>query len=496
MMRTFYCPLFVMAGLLIVPVSGFSQVLVAPPLQGQPAAEETRSPELTIYAAELPDPLLTYRLWPEPGQRENENPMPLVNRAVILSLQVPAESKKRFAERYQDLIEMPADELPVDEVRAVLAPYESALRELRRAENMMRIDYPLKLNEMSAPELVQTLLPEFQEMRDLARLISLRARLAIREERWRDMADDCRLGFRLAEVAGHSTDFLVGRLVGIAIASTMMDTIETAIQQPGCPNLYWALVSLPAEHLFETRESLEFESILITRIFSGNGALPAEPIGSALAREKFREIVEQANHALFDSSLPARTEGAAGMLAGAYVVAMADPSRDLLASSTDWGQRAYELSPSEAVLRATVLQFTRARDRWVAWSLLPAEEWDEYEAEWRESLAFTSAGSDPLIGLVGMLTPAVDAARNAGRRAEQTRNWLITIEAIRTHAADKAELPISTDRLRPLPVWRDTIANGPFGYQRSTSTQATLTRAPRYPDDTETITRIILKGRE
>ena len=105
-------------------------------------------------------------------------------------------------------------------------------------------------------------------MRTLARVLSLRARLAIREQRWDDLVDDCRVGFRLAEVAGHSTDFLVGRLVGFAIANTMMEVIEQAIQQPGCPNLYWALASLPSARLFETRNSLEFESILISRVFS------------------------------------------------------------------------------------------------------------------------------------------------------------------------------------------------------------------------------------
>ena len=92
------------------------------------------------------------------------------------------------------------------------------------------------------------------------------------------------------------------------------------------------------------------------------------------------------------------------------------------------------------------------------------------------------------------LTPAVNAARQAGRRSEQFQNWLITIEALRMHAAQTGELPISLDHLLPVPAWRDTIAKAAFGYQRSTPDQATLTRAPRYPDDPDTTYRITLKG--
>ena len=389
---------------------------------------------------------------------------------------------------------MPIHELPSDEVRSVLAKYEPALRELERSELLMQIDYGLQLDELSTAELVQTLLPEFQEMRTLARLLCLRARLAASEERWGDMVDDCRLGFRLAEVAGHSTDFLIGRLVGFAISSTMMDVIETAIQQPGCPNLYWALASLPAERLFETRDSLEFESVLTSRVFHGVGKLPDQPIGSLAAREKFRSVVDQMNQTLLGGIGDGSSPETAELLGGAYVVMMADPSRDLLAATPQWKDRAYELSASEAVLRATVLKFNRARDRWVAWSMLPPETWKEYEAEWKEAFAVETDPADVLAGMVNMLMPAVDAARNAGRRTEQQRNWLMTIEAIRMHAAETGELPASLDQLRPVPVWPDTIANAPFGYQRSSTTQATITRAPRYPDDPDTTYRIQLKG--
>jgi hypothetical protein len=493
-MKRYHVQLLTLASVMFVPAIGWSQALVSPSLQEKPTQESTAVKELVIHAADQPDPMLRYRFWPDAGQRKSENATPLVSRAIILELQVSPEIQKRFAERFEQWNEMPIDELPVEEVRALLENYRAALQELERSELLMQTDYPLQLEEMSTAELIQTLLPELQEMRNLARLIGLRARLAVREERWDDMVHDCRVGFRLAEVAGHSTDFLIGRLVGFAIASTMMDVIETAIQQPGCPNLYWALVSLPAERLFETGDSLEFESVLISRVFHGVGQLPDQPIGPLAAREKFRTIVDQMNKTLLGRSGDGNPPQPADLLGGAYVVMMADPSRDLLAATPQWGERAYELSAPEAVLRATILKFSRARDRWVAWSMLPPETWEEYEAESQAAVEVEIGQTDLLVALIGMLTPAVNAARTAGRRSEQMSNWLMTIEAIRMHAARTGELPASLHRLRPVPAWPDTIANEPFGYQRSTTHRATLTRAPRYPSDRDTTFQIQLRG--
>jgi hypothetical protein len=341
---------------------------------------------------------------------------------------------------------------------------------------------------------VQTVLPEIQETRNLARLLALQAKLAIREQRWDDMVRDCRLGFRLAETTGRSTDFLIGRLVGFAIASTMLNVIETAIQQPECPNLYWALASLPSQRLFETRESLEFESILLSRLVRDVGVLPDQPIGAEAARKKMQSIIEQADRSLFDGKSSKQGPELTSLFAGGYVVMMADASRDLLATTPQWGERAFELSASEAVLRATMLKFARARDHWIAWSYLPVELSAEYEKDWLEVYAAAVTEREPLSELIGLLTPAMQAARSSGRRSEQYLNWLITIEALRMHAADRGELPMSLERLRPVPAWQDSMVGRPFEYTRKSTSEAVLTRAARVPNDSERTHLLLLKG--
>ncbi len=476
-----------------------AQTLVSPSLQESgPVAKEPKPQitTLTIYAAAEPDPALRYRFWPAPEDRTTDSPTPFINRAIILSLQAMNDqsSRQKFAERFDEWSKMPLDQLPAGEVRAFVSRYGgSALSELSRCENFLGIEYNLHFEQLNTSEIVQTLLPEFQEMRQIARLLYLRVRLAIAERRWQDAVDDIRLGFRLAEVAGHSTEFLIGRLVGFAISGMMMDAVLEASEQPDCPNFYWALACLPEHRLFETRDSIEFESVLISRLTSQSQPLPDYPIGALAARDRIRSLARQVTETLGSSTDSSPDEFAAQMLSGLYVIAMADESRELLATTTDWGPRARELSAAEAVLRATLLNFVRVRDGWVKWSLLPEESWSQYKSEQAAAVKHSMSVADPLTSLVGLLTPAVDAARRAGRRTLQTRNFLSSIEAIRMHAAAQGELPKSIENLRPVPCWPDAIALAPFGYHRTSPTTATLTRGERWPGDPETTFHIELK---
>jgi len=471
----------VVAALGLIASPALAQVEVSPSLQSDKPAE-AKPPEpmvIVIHPKTQPDPLLRYRFWPAPEKRRGENPAAIVNRAVLLVSQRTQEQKTEFAEKYDKWSEMPIEELPKAEVRKLLTGYSSALNELARAENLMQIDYDLQLDELTANEMIQTLLPEFQEMRHLARLLQLRARLAVAEHRWEDAIRDLRIGFRLSEVAAHSTDFLIGRLVGFAISGVMLGVVQDAIQQPDCPNLYWALSAMPAKHLFETRESLEFESVLMTRMLNVGEPLPDHPIGATAAREQLKRLVKEVNDTLVSAQVGAGNGAPAQLLAGAYVVAMTEPCRELLAETDQWGDRVEELSSAEAVLRATLLKFQRVRDRWVAWSTLPDEVWEEYEVERRAAFGVNESQQDVLLSLVRMLMPAVEAARTAGLRTEQQHHLIATFEAIRMHAAETNELPKSLTNLRPVPAWQDAISSEPFGYQRHSRDTATITRAAR-----------------
>lgn len=445
-------------------------------------AQEASVQQVILHPAAEPDPALRHQFWPAAETRIQGNAAPFVSRAVILLLERAPSSDQRqaYVDKYERWRKMPINELPVAEVKDHLNLYASAaLAELERAEPLMQIDYDLRLTELSIAEMVGTLLPEFQTMRELARMVQLRARVAVAEKRWDDFARDMRIGFRLSEVAGFSSDLLISRLVGYAISSVMMSVVQDAIQDPECPNLYWALATLP-DSLFEIRKAIEFESILTAKLTSGFSELPPTPIGPIRARELIRMLADEATSLFGDAPYDLVKRD---LLVGLAVVSLAEPSRDLLEQTAVWSGRTDELSAPEAVLRATVLKLQRSRHQWLKWAMLPEDRWHQYADRAETALKTDSADPDVFTTLAIQLIPAVTAAMRAAQRSTQQRNLLITMESLRMHASQTNQLPASIEELEPVPAWSDPLVNAAFLYKRQSPTSATLQGAPRHPGD-------------
>ena len=476
-----------------------AQVLVSPAFKAEQAEDKSSdkktgpvATQLSIHAAGPSDPLFRYRLWPAVEKRRNISVNDIVSRAIIHTIQASNSDSPHPSEKFIEWESLPLDEVPIESVKEAIRPFGFALAELQRGEVLMKNDYDIQLDELSPRELIGTLLPELQQMRLLSRVLCLRARIAAAEHRWDNMVDDCRLGFRLAEIAATSNDFLISRLVGQAIARRTMQVIEDTVTQTDVPNLYWALASVPAKKLFETRESIEFESVLVSRILKSASELPDTPIGENLARKKLLELIETLTGLSDFLDSEASTKQ---LMAGTFIVAIAENSREILASTDRWRDRVDKLSDSEAVLRATVLEANRMRDTWLAWSLLPDYSWDQYSKE--RNAVFDEPGDsvNPATMLILQLTPSLDSAHKSGLRSMQQYNFLLTLEALRMHAAEAGELPKSIDALRPVPAWRDSLTQTNFGYQRTKPNSATITRHPRFKGDTETTFEIKLNDK-
>ncbi|WP_182868502.1 hypothetical protein [Stieleria mannarensis] len=476
------------ASLLVVTPSR-GQVMLSPAFtQGDQAATETEtSTTVRLHPRRQSDPMLEYRLWPAPEKRRPRPVMVAVNRALILVAQVSPTKKREFLERYDTWTSLPIDQLPIDEARESYGPFETAIGVLRTGETWMGLDYDLGMAEMSAEDRVSTLLPEFQEMRDLARLIALRTRVAAAQGRWGDAVADLRLGFRLSQAASHSTDTLLGRLIGTAISETMFKTIESMIQQPECPNLYWALAGLPADQLFDFREAMEYESTLSSHlgIIAGLDELPDSVIGEQEALLRLKKITHAFATMFHPSGGATENTSLRQMTTGFQIALMVGPARQLLSNDPDWSDRVDELSDAEAVLRASDFELARIRDAWLAWALLPPELWDEAEA--RRRSAMTAAVQPRTLGgqLARMMTPSVSAAMSVPLDVRQQLHRLLTLEALRMHAAENAALPETLTDLTPVPAWHDPRIRRSFQYARHSETEATLSMAegPRSRDD-------------
>lgn len=139
-------------------------------------------------------------------------------------------------------LEMAPSELPVEEVRKYLElfRFQPFLLEEARMRSVFEMDRNIK--ESDNP--IGYLLPEIQAMRDLARTQSIRCRLAIAEGKTDDAIRVLSQQFALARHLGQD-DFIISGAVGIAIASIAQSDALHVVQRADCPNLYWAIATIP-----------------------------------------------------------------------------------------------------------------------------------------------------------------------------------------------------------------------------------------------------------
>src|SRR5262249_51260789 len=139
---------------------------------------------------------------------------------------------------------------------------------------------------------VNLLLPDVQQLRTLASALKVRFRAEVALGRFDDALRTARTMFALSRHMGeHPT--LIGDLVGIAIAFITIGPLEEMLEQPGCPNLYWALTNLPSP-MVPLDKGMEGERVLVLSEFHDldDGApMSADQIKKVVAHfDKLREI--------------------------------------------------------------------------------------------------------------------------------------------------------------------------------------------------------------
>src|SRR5262249_21329307 len=138
--------------------------------------------------------------------------------------------------RFQTL---PLKELPTDR----LANYGG--HALTQADYGARLDTPdWQVLDRVQTEGTSLRLPDLGPLRILGAALQVRFPVALARRNYDDAVRTAKTMFALARHLGeHPT--VAGNLLGLSIAEMAVDTLEEMVQQPGCPNLYWALTDLP-----------------------------------------------------------------------------------------------------------------------------------------------------------------------------------------------------------------------------------------------------------
>jgi hypothetical protein len=192
---------------------------------------------LTVSPAPAPKPVLRYQLLPELNEMNPGNPIQNYMKC-FLEQQKFFFDKEAF-QRREKLLAMPLKELPAQD----LQDYGGLA--LSQADWAARLDNPdwqilLKLKA----EGIGVILPEVQSLRSLATALKVRFRAEVAVGRFDKAVRTAKTMFAISRHLGEHPTF-VANLVGCAIANTTIGPLEEMLEQPGCPNLYWALTNLP-----------------------------------------------------------------------------------------------------------------------------------------------------------------------------------------------------------------------------------------------------------
>jgi hypothetical protein len=437
------------------PLVGFAVIVVfvLPCVAEQTSSTPETLIRLTVSPAPAPTPALRYLLLPELLEMNPGNP--IQNYLKCFMEQQKFFFDKKAFERREKLLTIPLKELPTQE----LTDYGGYA--LKQADWAARLDTPdwqilLKMKT----EGVSLLIPDVQQLRPLANALKLRFRAEVAMGRFDDALRTAKTIFAMSRhLALHPT--YVGNLVGIAIAFVAIGPLEEMLEQPGCPNLYWALTNLP---------------------------IPLVPIDKGTEGERVGILSEFRD---LDDRAPMSAEQLKAFIMH-MVKLLEEPGKPMKLQEWLDTQAKQKGTVSAAIRRLVKHGLPEERMlRFPADQVLLLDEKREYEVRrdelmklmnlpiWQVQLLATDVekATKPPAIFAEILVAGVYAVRKSQARLDQRIALLRHIEALRLHAAQHdGALPATLSEIA-VPLPDDPYTGKPFRYEY-TGTTAHLRGSP------------------
>lgn len=375
---------------------------------------------LTVQPMPAPKPALRYLLLPELKEMTPGNPIPNYLRCIL----------------DQDFT---ADRETLD---------RSALRQADRAARMEKPDWQILLKLKT--DGIGLLLPDLQKMRQIAAALQERFHDEVAQRRFDDALRTAKTMFALSRHVGEHP-CLIGDLVAIAIATITIGPLEEMLEQPGCPNLYWALTNLP-HPLISLSKGLEGERVLIRAEFRDLD--DREPMSQDQIRKL---IVHIDNLRKQEGKFDKRLHGAR-----AWINARTKDEKSVEAARRrliEYGmaeERIRRFPTEQVILLDAFREYEVCRDEEMKLMNLPT---------WQVEAMLRPSKSARQLTLFGTVLLATQKVRRAQGRLEQRVALLRHVEALRLYAAaHEGKLPEKLSDIEvPLPV--DPFTGKPFRYQ-------------------------------
>ncbi len=443
----------------------FVAVMLAVLPTGSRAAETVV--RLNVQPMAAPKPALKYLLLPEVRELKVGNPVQWYIRCF--------QEQRNFFGKAGMLERARYRSMSLAELRGKLVNYGGGA--LRQADWGARLDTPdWEVLDRVQTEGTSLRLAELEPLHELGVALQVRFRGANADRRFDDAITTAKTMLTLSRHLGKCPAGSAGRL-GLSIANLAFDSVEEMFQQPGCPNLYWALTDLACP-LVELRKGLQGDGVRATTDLR---RLRQDPMSETEIEEIVSRLSGTIGLARERAGLPPRNLRA--MLRAAVKDAekvrdararliqagrKEEPQRVLSTTETFLeaarrlaGQQIFvievgKLSPAQVLLLDEKRAYEEQRDERL--KLLALAPWQIARLSGKE----TNHGGS---GFFTDLLPDVVKIRKAQARLEQRVALLRHVEALRIYAAaHDGKLPATlADCAVPLPD--DPFTGKPFRYE-------------------------------
>lgn len=384
---------------------------------------------------------------------------------------------------------MAPKDLPIEEVKQYLQ--WTSFQPPLLAEAAKRRRFTLDRNFRNADDPIAYLLPEIQQMRELARNQRLRCRIAIAEGRIEDAIKILGQQFAMARHLGND-EVLISNLVGVVVAQIACEDLLHLLELPDAPNLYWAIAQLPRP-LVGLQNGMSLERNLLFQQVKPFGEVDERPRPAGY----WQDFVDRAYPALeglasLVGHVPSLDDKELERARFVLMIAAAYPNaRRFLIEECGMTEAMIESLPrTQTVMLATRRFYEHARDDSFKLGFV-----DFYHAQSHPQLFDVEASLKKSAARAGwiaepseMLLPAIAGIRSAQQRSNQMLCLAQVIEAMRMHAAQHAgQLPMQLDAL-PVPAPFDSVSGKSFEYTAQGDRALLVTQPSRSLQ-----TRIILK---
>ncbi len=365
-------------------------------------------------------------------------------------------------------LELPFETFPLGDSKSLVQSWTGRLKLIDIAARRSYCDWSYPVREQSR-ELIGILLPDVQELRSWSRLLSLKARVEIREVQFDEAIHTLQTGLAMGRHVGGGP-FLINGLVGIAMCNSMIDRVEEFVVQPGAPNLYWALSALP-QPMVSLRDAMELEQRLgenmvpeLDAIDDGSTAQRTPEEWDLLLAGLFRNIQGLGRQVISEDAGNETLKAILSMDLNAFRAKFREESLAWARETKGLSEAAVAELPESRVLAEYIsARYRIVRDAAFKATYLP---YDQGRSMFEAAEKQIKAEKSSLVTAVAQMLPSVQSVAHSQVRLDRRIAALRVVEAIRMHAATHdGALPKSLDEIEVVPVPPDPVTNQPFHYE-------------------------------